>query len=401
MRNYDVAIIGGGVIGCASAYFLAKAGVSVAIIERGQLNAGASGRNAGSLHFQLEHRLIHNETHLKAQLPHLIPLTLAAIEQWNTLEDELSCDIGLSMSGGVMVAETSEQIRLLERKAKLENRYGLAVELLSAEETLARAPYLGETVQAALYCREEGHCNPRLLTPAFARKAEALGADFFTDTAVMGLDKVGAGWNVSSRIRPGEKASERLEIRAEKVLNASGAWAHEIAAMANIHLPIFPVALMMSVTEPVPVFLKHMVQHVGRKLSLKQVEDGNLLIGGGWSARLQQHAGKWISNAPAKLSLDALKSNLGVASEIVPAVNQLHLLRTWTGITGVTADQLPIVGQVDQTPGFYVAAGGSGFTFGPLYARLLSEEILTGLPSEALQPYSPARFGHVNMYMGN
>lgn len=398
MMKYDVVIVGGGVIGCSSAYYLSKAGVSVAVIERQQLNCGASGRNAGSLHFQLEHRLIHNEEHLKAQLPSMIPLTLAAIKQWKSLEEELECEIGLAMSGGLMVAETDEQVQLLKHKADIENKYGLEVELLSASETASIAPYLSPNVKASLYCKEEGHCNPRLLTPAFARKAKSLGAEFLTQTSVKAMTRSKEGWKITCCADGDPNAC--FDIEAGKILNAAGAWAHEVAALANIHIPIFPIALTMSVTESVPVFLNHLIQHVGRKLSMKQVEDGNVLIGGGWSAKLQQQNGKWTSEAPANISMKSLKGNLNAAAETIPVVKQLHLLRTWTGITGVTADQLPVIGEITQAPGFYVAAGGSGFTYGPLYASLLSEEIVGGKASEFLKAYSPARFGHMNMYMG-
>lgn len=84
----------------------------------------------------------------------------------------------------------------------------------------------------------------------------------------------------------------------------------------------------------------------------------------------------------------------------MPAIESLHLIRTWTGITGITPDQLPILGEISRSPGFYVATGGSGFTYGPSYARLMSELILTGDTSFPLSPYSPDRFSHINMFMG-
>ena len=80
---------------------------------------------------------------------------------------------------------------------------------------------------------------------------------------------------------------------------------------------------------------------------------------------------------------------------------ELHLLRSWTGITGITSDQMPLLGEVPEAPGFYVAAGGAAFTHGPTYARLISELILDGRPSSAIDLYSPARFSHVNNFMAS
>ena len=94
-----------------------------------------------------------------------------------------------------------------------------------------------------------------------------------------------------------------------------------------------------------------------------------------------------------------MRGNLRVASELAPMIEDVHLIRTWSGITGITSDQLPIVGEVGRC-GFFVAGGGSGFTFGPLYARLISELIVTGRTEINLAPYSPARFDHINMFMG-
>ncbi|GAB3108402.1 FAD-binding oxidoreductase [Aestuariicella hydrocarbonica] len=395
MPRYDVVIVGAGVIGCACAYYLARAGVRVAVLDRNQVNSGASGRNAGSLHFQLEYRLIQNQDLLDRQLPFLLPLTLAGIEQWRSLPEELGVDIGLKMTGGLMVAETPKQIALLRKKSEIETRCGLNVEWLSGDEARQLQPGLSQSVQAALFCPDEGHCNPRLLTPAYARQAEAAGAKFLEPCEVVDLARTGGKWLVRCRLVNG---GAEETIQAESVVNASGAWASELALKANLHLPLFPVALMMSVTEAAPKVLKYLVQHVGRKLSLKQVSDGNILVGGGWSAKLQTSA-KQGAGKP-EIRLDNLQKNLAAACDVLPAVRDLNLIRTWTGITGITLDHLPVIGQFAEAPGFYVAAGGSGFTYGPTYAKLLSEYILTNRQPELLKPYSPDRFSDLNMFMG-
>ncbi|HLF30266.1 MAG TPA: FAD-dependent oxidoreductase, partial [Xanthomonadales bacterium] len=116
MADYDIAVIGGGLIGCASAYYLAKSGARVVVLERGQINQGASGQNAGSLHFQLEHRLI-QDTELRArELEYFVGLAQFVIGLWQGINRELGCDTGLHMNGGLMVAETPDEIALLERK---------------------------------------------------------------------------------------------------------------------------------------------------------------------------------------------------------------------------------------------------------------------------------------------
>jgi glycine/D-amino acid oxidase-like deaminating enzyme len=190
--------------------------------------------------------------------------------------------------------------------------------------------------------------------------------------------------------RAGKKA-ERL-VSAEVVVNAAGTWSAHVARMAGVELPVYPIALIISVTEKAPVLMQHLVQHVGRKLSLKQVDDGNLLIGGGWLARLPADTDQLRLNYRAALDPGELQKNLATAISVMPLIGELHVLRCWTGTTGLTPDQLPIIGASAGAPGFFTAVGGSGFTYGPTYARLLAELILRQETSFPIAPYSPDRF---------
>lgn len=398
MPDIDITIVGGGLIGCASALHLTKAGAKVVLLERGQLNQGASGQNAGSLHFQLEQRLLHDIDNQKSELEHYVGLTKIAIEQWRQIDAEVDCETELSMGGGIMVAETPDEVTLLERKSEIEQSQGLNVELLDAAAARSKAPYLSSRVLAALYCEAEGHCNPRLLTPAYARAAERHGATVICRAEVTGILRTPNHWQVTYKSMSEGNAAEA--IKCGVVLNAGGMSAPVIAALANLHLPLFPVALLMNATEKVDPMIPHLVQHVGRRLSLKQTHDGNLLIGGGWTARMPQHKGTWSSTTAPQIELNSIQGNLRTACEVVPAVKSLRLLRSWAGMTVTTADQLPVLGEFSQAPGFFVAAGGSGFTYGPTYARLLSEQIVTQRPSFPLDPFSPARFQGLNAFMG-
>jgi len=393
MPRYDVAVIGGGLIGTAAAFYLARAGARVVCLERDQLNLGASGRNAGSLHFQLEHRHIVHAEHLEASLPALVALSGVAMADWRGLEEALGAPLALSMAGGLVLAETGAELALLERKCRIENAHGLDTRLLDGDEARSLAPALGPAVRGAAFCPGEGHCDPRAVTLACAQAAQAAGAEIRTGQRVLALEREPAAWRVACRAAPGR---EHAELRAGSVLNAAGAAAAEIAALAGIHLPVFAVGLSMCVTEPIGPLLGHLVQHVGRQLSMNQVAAGNALIGGGWPAPLRAAPDGGLRAVPA---MSTVRENLRAAVAVVPTLRSVHLLRTWGGVTGVTADQLPLLGEVPRSRGFFVAAGGSGFTFGPTYARLLSEQITTGRSTPSLAPYSPARFDHINMFM--
>lgn len=393
----EVLVIGGGLVGCAAAYYLARAGTQVALIEQADLNRQASGRNAGSLHFQLEYRLVKYGDAQAAQFAQIIPLSLVAMEDWIGLERELGIPLEVAMDGGLIVAQTPADVAMLEQRQALQQRWGLPTELLSAAEVRRRAPYLAETVIAASFCKREGHANPRLVAPAFARQAEVAGARICCRARVVALQRDGSQW--SATIRHGDGSSEAIAARV--VLNAAGAWAADIAALAHLHLPIYPVPLLMNVIERTAPLIPHLVQHASERLSLKQVDAGNVLVGGGWPGRFARVHSTMDTQQRAEPVIENMVENLSLAAKLVPALTRLHLLRTWTGTTGVTADQMPLLGEVPEAPGFFVAAGGAAFTHGPTYARLISELICNGRASTAIDLYSPARFSHVNNFMAS
>ena len=397
MTRVDAAVLGGGLVGCAAAYYLSRSGASVALIEPGDINREASGRNAGSLHFQLEYRLIKYGDEQAAQFAQIIPLSLLAMEHWVGLESELGLDLEVELGGGLILAESPSDVALLEKRQALQSKWGLPTRLLSEAEVRRIAPYLAESVTAAGFCATEGHANPRLVTPAFARRAAEHGAQVRCRTRVVALARDGRDWRVT--VATGENSTE--DIIAGAVLNAAGAWAGDIAAMAHLHLPMYAVPLTMNVTERSGPLIPHLVQHASQRLSLKQVAAGNILVGGGWPGRFRRAGSAFGAHQRADIVLDNVVENLSLATRLVPALGRLHLLRSWTGTTGITADQMPLLGEVPEAPRFFVAAGGSAFTHGPTYARLISELMLQGRTAAPIDLYSPARFSHVNNFMAS
>ena len=390
-----VLIIGGGLIGCAVAWHLARGGARVVLVEQGELNSGASGQNAGSLHFQLERRFLENDTAATEQAARTAALSAVAIEEWRALESELGADLGVHMHGGLMVAETNEHATLLELKVRCERAAGMASQVLPGDAARKLCGALSTNVISAAYLPDEGHADPRLVTLAFARAAVAAGAEIHSWTRVVTLsNSLSAGISATLE-HDGEQRSEHFD----QLVIAAGAWSAQVGALLNVHLPLVAVPLQLHATERAPPLLDHLIQHVGQRLSMKQTHAGNILIGGGWASRLAQQDGHFDLAQRPSLRFDSLQGNLEVACSIVPAVAQLSLLRAWTGATAVSTDQLPLAGEIRCSPGCYIAAGGSAFTLGPTLARLLSE-CLGGKPSELLELTSPSRFDHLNRFMG-
>jgi glycine/D-amino acid oxidase-like deaminating enzyme len=387
MERFDALVVGGGLIGASVAYYLALGGARTLLLEKGELNRQASGQNAGSLHFQLEYRMIELGEAIAEQFALPMPLFLEAQRTWARLEEELGQSVEVHLAGGLMVAETRDQRAVLERKSALERRHGLETHVITGDEARVLAPYLSSVVESACWCPSEGHANPRLVGPALAAAAVRRGAVVRARSEVEGLARTAGGWRVAVR--------DAEPVQADIVVVAAGLWTGAVTAMADALLPIVPRALTLFATARAPSSIEHLVQHVGARLSLKQTGDGNVLVGGGWPARLRQRHGVVDVEQRPALRYESITGSAAVAARLVPDLRHLPVLRVWSGLVGVTPDQVPLLGQLHGRPGLYVATGGAGFTLGPTFGRLLSELILSGRPSLPLDQYDPVRYGHL------
>jgi glycine/D-amino acid oxidase-like deaminating enzyme len=378
----DVAIVGGGLAGCALAYYLARSGVEVTVIERGELNREASGTNAGSFHFQIAiHQLTGSDSEAdRARLLADVRLHAAAADVWSELEGELCTDLGVHVTGGLMIAETRRELEILIRKQRIEQEAGLATELLTGPALAGFAPYLASDLSGAVYCGREGHANPLLAAPAFAVRAMAAGARFRTHAPVHAVESLDGPGASRFRLRTGAG-----DLLAARLVNAAGAWAPEVAALSGLPLPVYSDGLHVNVTEPRERMLTPMLQHIGRRLTLKQAANGTFIIGGGWPAQPEQ--------PPARYSVrwDSAAGNTAVALRVMPALRDVRIMHMWTGVIAFTDDLLPVVGEYRRLPGYYLCLASTGFTLGPIIARMLAEHLaspgLHRMPAE----YAPDR----------
>ena len=377
----DVLVVGGGVVGCSTAYYLARDGVDVILIERGDLNTQASGRNAGSLHVQIQGAFYKSDSEeILAGRLDTLPLFMEGVRIWKGLAQELDDDIELVVNGGLMVAETEDQMRFLAMKAERERSRGIEVEIIGADEVGRLAPYLSARIIGAEFCPHEGKLNPIRAVPAIARGAEKAGARLLREVELLGLERD----NGVFRAR-----TSRGTIRCRRVVNAAGPFAPAIGAMVGIDLPIEQRCVQGTITEPVEPFVSHLVYHVDRILTFKQVKNGNLLIGGGWPAHFDAKTGHM------NVLRDSVQSNMWVAQLIVPRVGHLRLIRAWAGVN-LRTDGRPILGEVRKVPGFYLAiTADAGLSLGPACARLLAETLKGRNASYDIGAFSIDRFDGV------
>ncbi len=373
----DTLVVGGGVVGCATAHFLARNGVDVLVVERAALNREASGANAGTIHIQIPAQHFRAQYHDLNSMPPARARSFRdtnriyaeAARVWSTLEQDLQADLGVRIGGGLMVAETPDELEDLRAKADYENQAGLATRVLSTPEALAVAPGLSPRLAGASYCAAEGFANPLLVSHAFARRAKALGARIRTRTRVTGITLERRDrFLVETTTGP---------IVARRVVVAAGAQTGEVVALVGLDLPVRPHPLQVIVSEPWPPILTALIQHATRPLSLRQTQYGTFVIGGGWPG---------VDGAGARVgvTLASIAANAAVAVDVLPPLREVRLLRAWGGMTTATgpANRVGIMGGWERLPGFYVVVtGGWGFTLSPVLGRLMAELIVDGRAS--------------------
>lgn len=363
-KSFDVIVIGGGAIGASSAYQLAKQGANVALLEEFDLNTQASGRNAGSLHGQIQYEPFEElGIGWAKQFLHGLSILADSLEIWKGLSDELGVDLEVSSNGGLMIAENETNLRHLEEKVRLENSIGIDSRMLSRSELQEKAPYISAKMVGAAFCPIEGKANPLVVAPAFADAARRHGAVISTRTEVLEIAKNSQGFTISTSAG---------QFRGAKVLITANAGIPKLTAGLGKRIPISDVPVQVSVTEQIEKFVHHLVYFTSEKLTFKQANSGSLLIGGGWPARYDEKQNPILNP-------DSLRSNLRVALKVVPRIADVKVIRTWVGTGNGTEDHNPIIDKFPGVNDLYVGMYPyMGFTASPLMGKLLAELILTG-----------------------
>lgn len=361
----DVAIIGGGIMGCAAALELRKAGRSVVLLEKGLCGAQASGVNAGGVRQQGRH-----VTEL--------PMTRRAAKIWPRLHEILGEDIEFRQVGHMRLARSEADVEMLEKHASVTREYGLHLQLLSGKVAQEMFPWISRKIAGASVALEDGHANPRLVTPAFARAARAHGVDIRERTAVEAAQWTGQNFEIEA---PG------LRVKARFLVNAAGAWAGKFMSLFGESAPLTLRTPNLFVTEPVSYFMTKSIAVCGGAVYFRQVERGNIVLGGGpgWGD---------LGIERARNRAETTLGQFQRATELVPELEGIHIIRSWSGLEGDLPDKLPIVCFSRTTPNLIHAFGfcGHGFQLGPAMGEIIRELVCDGRSQTPIDAFCISRF---------
>ena len=356
-ERFDCAVIGAGVMGCSAALFLARGGMRVVLLDRGPICRQASGVNAGTLTMQMTRAA-------------LVPYALRAHEMWMRAPEWLDGeDVMGRVRPGLSVAFTEHEVAMLEERARLRRDAGAPIELVNSARACAIEPGLNPSILKAAYCPVDGFATAYLTGRAFRPALLNAGVTLREDCSVDGIDP---GFTVSTATG---------QLRAAQVVLAGGVWLEPMAAWFGLRLHIRSLINQLIITERLRPVMRSVLGVASGLLSLKQFENGTVLIGGGWQGIGDREEG------PIAVRPENLIGNLRLAAHTIPALRHARAVRAWLGLEAETDDALPALGPLPGVPSAWIIGSvHSGYTSGPFMGKLLAQAILGQAPELPLFP---------------
>ena len=385
-RGSDVLVIGAGVIGAATAYFAAQQGLSVTVLDKGLPASGTSSACEGNI-------LVSDK-----ELGPELELTRYSLGVWHNDLAEHKKLWEFESKGGIIVASRESSLASLNRVMAVQKGFGVDVEELDQAALREAEPHISPEALGGASYREDCQVQPMLVAAHLVRLATVAGARFIADTPVTAFMRSGSGRD-GGRVTGVRTA--RGDFPAGAVVNCTGTWAGELAAMAGVEVPVLPRRGFVMVTEPLPPMVRHKVyaaeyiDNVGSSdagLQASPVVEGtpagSILIG---STRERVGFDHTVSTA----ALGLLARN---ATSLFPFLERVKAIRHYHGFRPYCPDHLPVIGHDERAPGLWHAAGheGAGIGLSAGTGKLLAQALAGLTPDMDLSPFAPARFGEAS-----
>ena len=353
----DVVVVGGGIIGCSTAYNLARLGAGkVILLERGYLASGSTGRCGAGTRMQWGTEtnclLSRESTHMLENLAELL---------------EVDVDIELHQGGYLMPAYTEKMAGQFKKNLELQNTLDIPARWVTPQEAKEIVPLLNtDGMIGATFCAKDGHCNPFKATEAYARAARRLGVEIRTYTEVTGLDAE------CCNIRKVKTTTG--DISTSHVVMAAGGYSKPLCRTVGVEIPLYPERHEILVTEPVDPVQEAMVMSFHHNLYCQQSPHGSFIMGIGHPDLPESF--------DTRSSWEFLQEMARRVLKVLPGLAGLNVIRQWAGLYDMSPDRQPILGPVGGVDGLHIAAGfsGHGFMISPVVGRIVAEKLL-GLPT--------------------
>jgi sarcosine oxidase subunit beta len=369
--RYDVVIIGAGVHGLSTAYYLAKQGITnVAVIDKGYVGGGASGRNTAII----------RANYLTKQG---IPFFRESLRLYQDLAKELNFNLLFDQSGRLDLGHTDSAVYGLRMRTGVNRLLGVDSQMIGPSEIkkLVSAIDLRENkplpILAALYQSTAGVVRHDAVVWGYGRGADRLGVEIHPFTEVTGIVRE------NGQVVGVDVGEQR--IGADIVMSATAGWSSNIARMVDLTLPLVTHPLQAFVTEPLKPFIKRSVSSANLHVYVYQTDRGEVVVGGGVDP---------YSSYSQRSTLQTLEHLAANTLELFPFLRGVNVMRQWAGLCDMSPDYAPIMGKVDGLPGFLLSCGWGtwGFKAGPIGGFTMAELIATGKTPDLIEPFNLRRF---------
>ena len=378
----EVAVIGGGIIGCAIAYYVAKNGFDITVIERGELASGTSSRCDGNI------LAIDKDPGFDSQM------SLKSQQLVHELNEELPISFEYRAPGSILVCETEEEMEAAEKWVYQQKEAGLPFRMLDRSDLRQESQYFADDLPGGLECETDSTVNPYMLTYALFQGAKLYGAKLLKHTEVVNIHRTRTTDSFSIETNNGT-------VTAKKVINAAGVWSPEIGRMLGVTIPIKPrkghiivASRQMPVSPRKVMEFGYLMSKFGGKRKVDPEIDAYgvaLVFEPTMSQNFLIGSSREFVGFDTTVDWNVARCMARRCIRFYPKIKDMSFIRIYAGLRPWTEDHLPIVSHVDEVPGFYIAAGheGDGISLAAITGKVISEMIAE---QETSIPVDPLRY---------